>query len=219
MIKKSLFEKDFIAAEERFPKLQYVWNKALNSWIITGELDICDVKGVYWNTFDILILVPKGYPYCVPELIEKSKIIPRDIEWHISPEGICCYDVENSRLAMSKTGINLSKFITEKIYTYFANQLFKLAEKKYAGQEYAHHLAGIIQYYMEEHHLKNEESVIVLLQSIIKKTSIDRNDKCPCGSNRKVKHCHQNSIDVIKTLGSEKISKDLSNITQHIRSL
>lgn len=94
-----------------------------------------------------------------------------------------------------------------------------MAEKKYAGQEYAHHLAGIIQYYIEEHQLKNEECVIDLLQSIIKKTGIDRNDKCPCGSNRKVKNCHQNSIDVIKTLGPEKISKDLSNIIQNIRSL
>lgn len=210
--KLSRFEKDFHIAQNRFPKLNYRWDKKNRQWVIAGQLDICDTKGVYWDTFDIRIFVPQSYPFCVPILIERSKIIPRDIDWHISQGGVCCYDIEHNLIAMSKRGINLVDFIATKIYPYFANQLYKKAEKKYAGSEYAHYLSGVIQYYCEEHHLQNEKSIINLLQCILDKSGITRNDKCPCGSGMKTKHCHQSSIDTIKSLGYTKIKADLNEI-------
>jgi len=218
MIAKSQFERDFEAVQERFPKLRYSWSKKLKCWIIAGELDICDTIGIYWDTFDIFILVPSAYPYCVPLLIENSEIIPRDIDWHITSKGFCCYDVDQNLTVMSKKGINLSSFIADKIYSYFANQLYKLKENKYAGSEYAHHLQGVIQYYIEQHQLTNETTVINLLTAIATKTSILRNELCPCGSNRKVKNCHLKSIEDIKTLGQEKIRFDLDNITNQVIS-
>ncbi|WGQ09017.1 SEC-C metal-binding domain-containing protein [Pedobacter gandavensis] len=218
MITKSQFERDFEDAQERFPKLRYSWSEELKCWIIAGELDICDTKGFYWNTFDIFILVPKAYPYCVPLLIENSEIIPRDIDWHITSKGFCCYDVEHNLTVISKKGINLSSFISEKIYSYFANQLYKLKENRYAGSEYAHHLEGVIQYYIEQHRLTNETSVINLLTAITTKTGISRNELCPCGSHLKVKNCHQKSIEDIKTLGQKRIVLDLNSITNHIIS-
>lgn len=214
MISKSLFERDFLAVEDRFPKLNYFWNIKYKTWVITGELDICDTRGVYWNTFNIVIGVPQSYPYCVPILIEKSKLIPRDINWHISPEGICCLDVTHNLIAMSKMGINICSFITEKIYTYFANQLYKLTENKYAGKEYAHHLDGVIQYYIEEHNLQDKNAIVSLLKRIITKSSIGRNDSCPCGSGKKIKNCHQNSIDTMKMFGNSRLLADLQNIQE-----
>ncbi len=213
---KSLFEKDFAEVEDRFPKLNYSWVAKYKTWVIAGELDICDTEGTYWNTFNIAIAVLQGYPYCVPVLLEKSEIIPRDIDWHISPEGICCIDLSHNLIAMSKVGINICDFIRDKIYPYFANQLYKLTENDYAGSEYAHHLDGIIQYYLEEHHLPNEKAIISLLQQIVAKSQIGRNDKCPCCSGKKVKHCHQQSIEAIKTLGKERVKADIENIKTHM---
>lgn len=215
--KKSPFERDFIVAKERFPKLTYGWNDKIKMWVITGELDICDVEGVYWNTFQITILVPRGYPYCVPIVAEKSTFIPRDIEWHISPEGICCLDISHNLKAMSKLGINLTSFISEKVYTYFANQLYKLEENKYAGGEYAHHLDGVIQYYIETHQLQDKRAIVTMLQQLTSKTNIGRNDPCPCGNGRKTKYCHQSSIDTLKTLGNERLLSDLRNISETIK--
>ncbi len=209
---KSLFERDFGAVEIRFPKLMYSWSSKIKSWLIVGELDICDTKGIYWDTFNIAIVVPQSYPYCIPVLVEKSEIIPRNIEWHISSEGICCFDITHNLIVMSKVGINICRFINDKIYTYLANQLYKLADKKYAGKEYGHHLDGIIQYYIEEHHLPDENAVISLLHQIVIKSGISRNDKCPCGSGEKIKICHQQSINTIKMLGIAKIKTDLENI-------
>jgi hypothetical protein len=212
--RKSPFERDFIAAKECFPKLDYSYNTKIKMWVITGELDICDVEGMYWNTFHITMLVPRGYPYCVPIVAEKSTIIPRDIDWHISPEGICCLDISHNLKVMSKLGINLTSFIREKVYTYFANQLYKLEQNKYAGEEYAHHLDGIIQYYIETHQLQDKQTIVAMLQQIISKANVGRNDPCPCGNGKKTKHCHQSSIDTLKTLGNEKLLQDFKSISE-----
>jgi len=97
--RKSPFERDFGEVANRFPKLTYGWVQTAKMWMITGELDICDTEGVYWDTFMIVIFIPRAYPYCVPIVMEKSNLIPRDIAWHISPEdGILQYYIEELRL-------------------------------------------------------------------------------------------------------------------------
>jgi hypothetical protein len=210
--RKSPFERDFGEVANRFPKLTYGWVQTAKIWMITGELDICDTEGVYWDTFMIAIFVPRAYPYCVPIVMEKSNLIPRDIAWHISPEGFCCLDVGHNLTALSKKGINMADFIASKIYTYFANQLYKLAEKHYAGDEYAHHVDGILQYYIEELRLPGAAGTLSVLNSVINNSGISRNDTCPCGSGLKVKNCHQREIETIKTLGYDRVKTDWKDI-------
>ncbi|SEK76200.1 SEC-C motif-containing protein [Olivibacter domesticus] len=214
-----MFERDFIIANERFPKLKYSWHAKSKMWVISGELDICDTVGVYWGTFQIIMLVPRSYPYCVPIVIEKSQIIPRDIDWHISPEGICCLDADHELIAMSQKGININDFITDKVYTYFANQIYKLQGKQYAGAEYAHHTAGVIQYYVERLNMPSAEATLQALKNILCKKGLGRNDKCPCGSGLKLKKCHKASIETIKTFGFSKVQKDIQDIEKYLLPL
>ena len=213
---KSKFEKDFVAVEESFPKLSYFWNSKSKHWIVKGELDICDIEGDYWESFNIIIGIPQSYPHCVPIVFESSKLIPRDIDWHISQEGACCIDIEHRLIAMSRKGIKINSFIREKVYPYFANQLYKLSEEKYAGKEYSHHLDGIIQYYIEDLNLISPEIIIHFLERILSNSLIGRNKKCPCGSGKKIKDCHLDEIDTIKSIGKKKIEKDLESIKSKV---
>lgn len=215
--KNSLFERDFVVAKDYFPLLNYSWSKDHKMWIISGKLDICDVKGDYWNTFDIAIIVSESYPYCVPQVIEKSKLIPRDDDWHISKDGICCLDMDNALIAMSRLGINIKDFITNKIYPYFANQLYKLEEKQYAGEEYKHYTAGLIQYYLEELKVPTENNIVVFLSMILSKADLTRNKLCPCSSGKKIKNCHGKAIEVIKSFGRDKIVNDYKKICESLK--
>ncbi|MBU1762081.1 MAG: SEC-C domain-containing protein, partial [Bacteroidetes bacterium] len=167
-------------------------------------------------TFNIGIAVPQSYPHCIPVIIERTEIIPRDIDWHISQEGLCCVDVSPNLIAMSKKGIHIYDFIKRKIYPYFANQIYKLSENKYAGKEYAHHIEGIIQYYVEDLYISDEKTILLILQRLISSPHIGRNEKCPCGSEKKIKNCHQLSVETIKSFGEERIKSDLSNINDYI---
>lgn len=216
---KSKFERDYVTVEEFFPKLSYFWNSKLRHWIIKGDLDICDTKGDYWETFNIIIVVPQNYPNCIPVVIENSELIPRDIDWHISKGGACCIDIEHNLIAMSKRGININSFIREKIYPYFANQRYKFSKEKYAGKEYAHHLDGVIQYYIEDLYLISPEIIIHFLERILSKNLIGRNNKCPCGSGKKIKECHLDQIDTIKSLGNKKIERDLIEIRSLLKNI
>lgn len=215
---KSIFERDFVQVRDHFPHLTYEWNTEHKTWCVTGELDICDTEGVYWNTFGIVLLVPESYPHCIPVLIEKTEIIPRDIDWHVSPEGICCMDIGHNLIILSKKGINLTDFITNKVYSFFANQLYKLEKQCYAGEEYGHHLQGVMQYYKEELNLLTPDIMVTFITRILNKSGIGRNAQCPCGSGKKVKKCHLITIEALKLLGSKKISTDLENINEYLKS-
>lgn len=205
------FEKDFIKISENYPKLSYARNDQPKGWIISGELDICDESGIYWDTFNIGIFVPLAYPYAVPVTAERSKIIPREIDWHISPEGLCCLDIPHNLTVAARRGLHLGEYLEDKIYPFFANQLHKIHKGVYAGEEYEHHFAGIVQFYAQTLQIKSNDMAIRFLELIVGKHAIGRNDPCPCGSNKKVKHCHLETINILRDLGTNDIMDDLKN--------
>lgn len=207
-ITKSLFEKHFVEVGQRFPKLSYRYNRKYNCWRVDGELDICDTKGEYWGTFKIAIYVPQTYPYCVPLIQEMSQIIPRDIDWHISPDGICCIDITHRLIAMSVKGISIADFIAEKVYPFFANQLYRIEVKNYAGKEYEHAFCGIKQFYREEL-LLSEDAAIKVLNALTESLQLERNAPCLCGSGIKMKKCHLSALELLKAVGVKQLRQDL----------
>lgn len=206
---KSLFEKHFAEVDRRFPKLSYRYNRKYNCWRVDGELDICDTKGEYWGTFQIAIVVPQTYPYCIPIVQEVSGIIPRDIDWHISPDGICCIDITHRLIVMSVKGISIADFIAEKVYPFFANQLYRIEVKNYAGKEYEHAFSGVKQFYREEL-LLSEGAAINVLNALIEPQRLERNAPCLCGSGIKMKNCHLYALELLKTVGVKQLHQDLA---------
>jgi hypothetical protein len=207
----SQFEHDFEELTGVFPKLRF--SKAEKCWRIDGELDICDLNGCYWGTFEITLKVSLSYPYCVPDLYETSNIIPRLLDNHINESGKCCVDIPHNLIYHSRMGISLLSFFTKWIYPYFANQLYRQHENEYAGQEYAHRFEGVEQFYREDLNL-NTEMACKMLKAIIVIKHIGRNDPCPCDSGKKLKQCHQQSYDLLKSLGNELLSNDLQGFEQ-----
>jgi hypothetical protein len=202
----AIFEKDLRATLGTFPKLCYTCGKKL--LFVDGELDICDQQGTYWGTFQIRILLSHAYPYCVPLLYEKSKIIPRNIDYHIDENGLCCVDIDHKLLVRSKHGLTIQTYLVEWVYPYLANQLHRIKETKYAGGEYAHYFAGVRQFYSEDLRL-NDEAAIKMLEAILSKVNDGRNNLCPCGSGIKLKRCHWNAYTFLKSLDMTVLKSDL----------
>lgn len=205
---KTLFEKHFAEVAQKFPKLSYRYIKKYDCWLISGELDICDTKGEYWGTFQIAIFVPHAYPYCIPLVQELSDIIPRNIDWHISNAGFCCIDITHKLKFMEVKGISIANFITEKVYPFFANQLYRLDVKSYAGGEYQHAFSGVQQFYREEL-LLNDAAAITVLQALTESGHLERNAPCSCGSGIKLKKCHLHALEFLKNVGVNQLQQDL----------
>lgn len=205
-----LLYKDVEVVNKIFPKLRFAEKGKSDYWLLHGELDICDIKGVYWDTFLIEINIPITYPYCIPEVREISQIIPRTSNRHISLDGICCLDITHRLLYMAKKGIQLTDFIRNKVYSYFANQLYYDANKFYAGEEFAHNFNGVVQFYKESLNLSDSKIIISILQHILTNQLPGRNEYCSCGSKTKFKKCHSESVEFLKFLGKERIIDDLN---------
>ena len=211
MRRRASIDKDITEALEWFPKLSKRLDRSTNTWLLAGDLDICDSQGEYWDTFNILILIPNTYPYCVPQVIEKSTLIPRNINRHISEEGICCLDMDHKLLRMARRGIRLVDFIAEKVYPFFANQLYydESEDKQYAGEEYEHHFEGVRQFYDEDLRIDDTGLAIEVIEMVLANNTPGRNDRCFCGGKQKFKRCHAEAVAFLKTMPTDRLQKDL----------
>jgi hypothetical protein len=208
-----IFENDFEETTQFFPKLKYRKIEKDKIWVVSGELDISDQVGDYWGTFTIAIYLSASYPYCMPIVKEISNVIKRDDDWHIDEDGNCCLDIEHKMLLLKKRGMNLADFLKNKVYPYFANQIYKKNIGKYASGEYLHNFEGIQQFYQEELNIGNVELAIKILQGIILRKLPFRNDLCFCGE-KKFKLCHLKSVDFLRSMPVERLKTDLEEFSK-----
>lgn len=201
-----LLETDLEEIQEIFPKLKYFIKDDLRA--VRGEIDICDCEGNYWETFKIAVVIPKNYPFGVPQLLELSKIIERDKDRHISEEGLCCVDMDHELLVQSKKGIKLLDFIKNQVYPFLCNQLYFDLESEYANGEYQHYFDGVRQFYSRRLRLDDPALIVKILQLVLANKVPKRNVICPCGKD-KIKKCHEKEINFLKSVGAQKLKKDL----------
>ena len=190
--------------------MRAVFSKSGRLEKLIGELDICDDEGNYWDTFDIKIVIPKKFPYAIPKVFELNGKILRDNDRHISEDGLCCLDIEHELLRLASKGISLCDFIVDKVYTFFANQLFFEKMGEYANGEYPHGFEGVRYFYSKKLNLTNPVIIIRFLKLILKNQIPGRNDCCPCQSGRKFKKCHLKSFEYLKSIRRERLKEDLN---------
>jgi len=198
----------------KFPKLDYSYDEKHRVTRVFGPLEICDKKGNYWNTFEILIKVGAGYPYEVPILKENSYIIPRNLERHITKEGECCVDIPHRLKLKAMRGIKLTNFIVEEVYPFFANQLYFDKLKKYANGEWGHNFYGIREFYREELQIEDDDTAFLFLKTIINGKIPGRNEICICGK-QKLKNCHLRAVELLKSMDKERLKEDMEGFSDY----
>jgi len=178
--------------------------------VLEGKIDIVDDANDYWGSFDIQIILDREeYPYTIPIVTEKSNIIDRSDDLHISKEGICCLDIPHVLERMKRRGISFRSFYKEVIYPFFSNYHYYSDKKRYANGEYKHGFYGIVQYYEEEHELKDKEYIISLLKIAVSKSKPERNSTCPICGKPKFKKCCGKKILELLPYGRDRLEKDL----------
>jgi hypothetical protein len=182
---------------------------------LEGKLSIVDNRSKFWGQFEILILINESeYPYTIPIVVEKTNIINRDWDFHISKDGVCCLDIPHKLLKRKKRGINFEEFYREVIYPFFANYHFKEYTGDYANGEYKHHFEGIVQFYQEEFDLKNFEEIIALLETAIGGIKHQPNIECPLCGKHKYKKCCRKKVYTLKRYDIQQLKIDLALFRQ-----
>lgn len=190
-----------------FPNLQY----EASSQRIAGELNFCAaydnksgeviignsarqednfIRDVFEIKIDLKTFDANGWPK-VYEVGEKYHQIAKKwnieiIDLHVSSDdGMCCLGIQYGSQRNLSIGSFLPKLVIPFFYRLSYTEKFGLAASRNdLWGEYSHGEEGITEYLKE--------------LSIFAKQKPSRNDLCPCGSGKKYKRCHQDTVESLK---------------------
>jgi hypothetical protein len=192
MVTKDALEPEFAQLKQEFPDLILQMDGI--QFQIDGCIDIVDDEGGYWDTYKIRILIPPDYPTNLPLLQEIGGKIERHEDWHNST-GFCCLSTNAIMFAELAGDISLLKWFKKFAYPFLANHVYKIRMGKYAYEEFSHGAMGIcamgiLEGYRTLFKTQNTVEIIRRIKLLAGKGPGGRNDKCFCGSGKKLKYCY-----------------------------
>jgi hypothetical protein len=176
---------------------------------IFGEYEVLDDAGNLLGAFEIKVNIPAGYPHAFPSMMETSTKIKREIDRHINEEGLICEELPQLEMIIASRGITMEQYFEQYVHKYFCWQLLYEEEGPVNLQEWPHHEQGPITFYKTFLGLNDMERVKQCLQKIAFDKA-GRNEDCPCGSGKKIKHCHEAVFSDLLRLGKNKLKEDIS---------
>jgi hypothetical protein len=203
-------KKDLKYFLDTYLKFELIDSKSPNLITLIGVIDIVDIQGSFWKSYNIAIVFNENkYPYVAPQVYELSKHIDRNWDSHISEKGNCCINIPHKLIQLERIGIELTRFYQSNIYPFFANHQFKLIEGKYANGEYQHFDCGIIQFYKEEFGLTEPKIIIKHLELALGITKANANKECPICGKPKYKKCCRPNVNKLLIYGTNRLQLDL----------
>lgn len=200
------FDKDIQLVIHQHPKLKY--DKISNR--LFGEITV-DVNDEYEVEID-LSPFPQGFPI-VKEVGER---IPPIADRHIYTNSLsCCFDTKAHENILMKTKVKtIQDFINKIVVPYFQNQSYYEINGCYRHGEYSHGVIGSIEGYQDILKVKDIRIICMMLFGRINNYKIRPNDKCYCGSQRKIKKCHHNSYREFRQIDVSIIKSDFNSIME-----
>ncbi|MEQ8413707.1 MAG: SEC-C domain-containing protein [Imperialibacter sp.] len=179
---------------------------------LEGIIDIHDSDGLNRGSFQIRVGNFQNYPNSFPSLRELSRLIPRIEDRHVYGDGNCCVTVLQMQLIEARRGILLSRYFSQYVVPYLANQIHYEEYGEWANEEYMHGFSGQIQFYVEELKMKDFQTLYRAFEIALGRIRISRNDKCFCHSGLKYKQCHIGSIGQMILIGNTQLREDLTKL-------
>ncbi len=206
--KISTFEEDKIATLNANRGLRYE-GKVKGFFKFSGNFYLTNPHDGLIESFEIVILVDKIYPNTFPVVLLLDDKIEKSDEYHISKEGVICFEHTYVTNALAKKGLRIFDFVNYYLPKYFSWVLVKQYGNAHELQEWAHKNEGTKQFYETLLNTSDKDTIRIYLENYCKIAKIGRNDKCLCGSGRKIKLCHFNETLYLKSTPKATIQKDI----------
>lgn len=185
------------------PKL--IYDENLNQF--RGYLEV-DENDVYKIEIDL-----NPFPDSFPLVKEIGERIPHLSDRHIYDSGYCCFTTKANENILLKSKVKtIPFFINEIVVPYFLNQSYYEITGEYKHGEYSHGVSGTIEGYGDILRVKNVWIIYNMLLARSNNYNIGVNDKCYCGSRKKIKKCHRMSYKNFMLIDISIIQKDFVRI-------
>jgi len=213
---KKLIEKEYSQLLSSYPKLMKPVYQG-NLWRIDGSIDVIDDEEGYWDTYQVSIFLPPGYPKDIPVLQETSEKIKRDINWHMSRAGFCCLGTRAKIFYDLSDGITLLKWLDKFAHPFLANHVFRIKTGSYADEEFSHGTKGIIEWWEKISGLNGAVAILQHLRQISGYRTQALNRPCFCESGKKYKRCYEiNPSGHRYMISCKEIESDIDSIRKYL---
>jgi hypothetical protein len=205
------FEEDKIATLNKNPGLRYE-GKNKEYYIFQGNYFLKDVGDKLIESFGVNIYIPLKYPNSVPVVLSTDEKIAKDEDFHIGKDGCICFEHGYNLNRQASGGLRLYDFIEYYFPKYFSWILLKQNGNTDKLVEWAHGDKGTLQMYVEllgTNDIKRMEAFLVQYLAVSKH---GRNQKCYCNSGKKIKYCHLDAINFLRSTSKKEIEKDLNEL-------
>lgn len=155
---------------------------------IKGNL-ICSGKEGEFDSFEIAVLLPLGFPTVEPSVWETGKRIPKIADRHIYPKSEkCCLCVWQEWLWDTQDA-DFEAFMTGPLHSYFVSQSIFELTKKWPFGERNHDKKGLDQALMKMLSAIPNAKIDRML-TVLSQFKIKGHTRCPCGSGNRLRNCH-----------------------------
>lgn len=207
------FEEDKNATLNKNPGLRYE-GKNRDFHIFSGNYFLKDDSDKLIESFAVRVCIPLKYPNTVPIVLSTDEKITRHEDLHISEEGIICFEHGYNLNKYASGGLRLYDFIEYYFPKYFSWILLKQNGNTENLKEWAHGKKGNLEMYellLCTSDIRKMEAFLVQYLSVSKP---GRNQKCYCNSGKKIKNCHLEAINFLRSTSKKEIEKDLNELKQ-----
>ena len=155
---------------------------------ITGEIEIRSATRSF-GFFTCEVKLDRFFPKSFPKVYELGNKIPRVPDRHVNMDGSLCLTVTPVALIYAKNGVDILDFFNTFLIPYLAAQLWFEKNGTWAGGEYAHGTAGILQYFQEKLGNMDRDKLIMTIEFYLTYNGGVKKEKCYCKSGRLFVNC------------------------------
>lgn len=161
---------------------------------IDFDITHCDTRII--DSYDMEIIISDSYPIKIPVVKEVGCRIMSKFEHIYSDRSLCLATEGNIHIELNPNYDLLDfveKFVIPFLFSYSYFEKYKVVPYG----ERSHGLDGIIEFYKDYFNVVDYNAVFKLLDYTCNKI-YRGHDLCPCGSGKRIRNCHKDSVLCLK---------------------
>lgn len=208
---------------EDFPLLNYDidGNKTV---VVSGDWQVFGKENLI-TTYNIQIKIPDDFPIGVPSVYEIGGKLEKKPDNHFNDhDNSACLFARPERYEKWPLGSGIRDFLNQPVKEFFFSQAYHERTGKWPFGDWDHYDVGIIQYYLDRLHLKDEEVLADMIDYVFYEKPA-RQWRCKCGSKKRLKDCHWTYIKKLNDFLPEeewtilkKLLEERSTLRKKVRS-
>lgn len=181
-------EKQIVDLTAHYPDLSITQNDS-STIILQGSINVCRIYNDYSvdKDYQVKICIDKNgtsLPYVVSLDNQISSIYP-----HRYSNGMLCLETDTALYLHFIDGFNLVEWMKDYVEVYFFSYEYYQRYLTFPFGERGHGVIGICQTYKDHLQCNNLGEALRIMNHIVSK-SYRGHEMCPCGSQKKIRHCH-----------------------------